>query len=111
MMVTAGRKTPSSHCSEADVDFSSVLEQLELRPVFIRNLDRKNFTMLGEDGRLYREVDTNLWMASDELPARLAYVSVGRHGGSIMLEPLFLRIGDAWYNISTGRKAPNCVLW
>ena len=109
MMVTAGRNTPLSHCHEAGVDFSRVLEQLELRPVFIRNLDRKNFTMLGEDGRLYREVDTNLWMADDEVPARLAYISVGRHGGSIMLEPLFLCVGGVWYNVLTGRKAPNCV--
>ncbi len=109
MMVTAGRNTPFSHCHEVGVEFSRALERLELCPVFIRNLDRENFTMLGEDGRLYREVDTNLWMAEDEMPARLAYLSVGRHGGSIMLEPLFLCVGDKWYNVSTGREAPSCV--
>ena len=85
------------------------LRRRKARPVFARDLDRRSSVILGDDGLRYREVDTNLWVGEADRPASLAYLSVGRHGGSIMLEPMFLLLGGVWYNVSTGRPAPMCL--
>lgn len=56
----------------------------------------------GIDGRLYREVDGNIWMplgGGDDV----AYVGTSRHGGHMTLRPLFVKVEGSWRNATTGQ--------
>jgi len=105
----ADRETPAASRNAIADGRAHTLAQLAPRPVFVENLDRKSCTMRGDDGHWYREVDTNLWVRGDEEPACVAYLSVGRHGGSIGLKPMFFLHDGVWYNVSTGQEAPACI--
>ena len=74
--------------------------------VAVRDMDQQKSLIIGVDERVYHEVATNIWAAEAERDCEVAYLGTGRHGGGIVLRPLFLKIDGAWYNASTGREAP-----
>ncbi|WP_158539764.1 hypothetical protein [Gordonibacter sp. 28C] len=72
--------------------------------VSVRDMDHERSLLIGIDDRAYREVETNIW-AAGEVPDVL-YLGTGRHGGGIVLRPLYVLADGTWLNVSTGRTAP-----
>lgn len=58
----------------------------------------------GVDGRTFREIATNIW-ANVEGGDGVVYLGTGRHGGGIVLRPLFVMLDGVWVNASTGKEA------
>ena len=63
-------------------------------------------SLLGKDGLVYHEIETNLWAAGSESECAVVYLGTGRHGDGIVLRPLFIKDGDVWRNIATNEIAP-----
>jgi len=64
----------------------------------------------GIDGNRYIEVDGNIWMAVGG-EGIVAYVGTSRHGGHMVLRPLFVKVDGAWINLVTGKARnwePSC---
>lgn len=72
----------------------------------ICDMENSGPLLTGIDGRSFYEVDTNIW-ADAEHDEGVMYLGTGRHGGGIVLRPLFVRMGDAWLNATTGKDAPS----
>ena len=68
------------------------------------DMDWEHSLLIGTDGRAYREIETNIWAAS--ATPDVLYLGTGRHGGGIVLRPLYVQICGTWLNVSTGRTAP-----
>ncbi len=67
---------------------------------------RSLHSLLGMDGLIYHEIETNLWAVSSELECTVVYLGTGRHGDGIVLRPLFIKDGEVWRNIVTNEIAP-----
>lgn len=61
--------------------------------------------LYGVDGRVFCEVETNIW-ANRNRREGVAYLGTGRHGGGIVLRPLFVEIDGEWFNATTGKPTP-----
>lgn len=77
----------------------------EYPEVPVCSMDAAQGLLHGADGGTYAEVTTNIWMRQDQ-SQRVAYLGTGRHGGGIILRPLFIREGASWKNATTGAVAP-----
>lgn len=71
--------------------------------ILIAGMDARSNVLIAADGRRFHEVNSNIWKVRGE---GAAYLGTGRHGGGITLRLLFVKDGDAWYNVETGRPAP-----
>ena len=67
------------------------------------DMDAGKLLLFDSHGTAYKEVDTNIWM---DLSGKsdVAYVGTSRHAGGVVLRPLFIRMGDEWYNAVTGHE-------
>ena len=68
----------------------------------------KGYLLRSADGRVFREIKTNIWMdaaADTRKTGNIAYLGTGRHGDVIVLRPLFINIEGEWINASTGKKS------
>ena len=76
--------------------------------VGVVDMDRAGKRLVGIDGRTYHEVGFNVWVdtALSREAADVVYLGTGRHGGGVTLRPLFYKADGAWYNFTTGRRAP-----
>ena len=58
------------------------------------------------------EIDGNVWMAVGG-EGNVAYVGTSRHGGHMVLRPLFAKVDGTWFNLVTGKERigglPGCV--
>ena len=77
--------------------------------VGVVSIDKTRGLLVGSDGRSYREWEPNTWADSGEARPQVVYLGTGRHGGGIVLRPLFVRTSDGWVNATTGRPAPDHV--
>ena len=68
--------------------------------------DDGRYILIDESGRNYKEVCTNQFVDLDG-SHDLRFLGTGRHQGGIVLRPLYGRIDGLWYNISTGKPAPD----
>ena len=73
--------------------------------VAVCDMDAKASLLIGVDGRRFKEVKTNLWMPIEGV-RDTAYLGPGRHGGGIVLKPLYVALDGSWRNVTTGREAP-----
>lgn len=71
----------------------------------ICDMDSEANVLIGPDGRAFVEVETNIWVDRDRFE-RVAYLGTGRHGGGIVLRPMFVKTEGVWKNVTTGREAP-----
>lgn len=78
-----------------------------IAPVAVIDMDRARNVLVGEDGRRYREAESNTWVAVDD--PSVVYLGTGRHGGGIVLRALYVRSGGEWVNATTGKPAPEHV--
>ncbi len=68
----------------------------------------KGYLLRSADGRVFREIKTNIWMdaaVDTRKTGNIAYLGTGRHGDVIVLRPLFINIEGEWINASTGKKS------
>lgn len=82
------------------------LDSRGIAEVPICDMDRERFLLVDFDGRRYHEVKTNLWAEADNEARDIVYLGTGRHGGGIVLKPLFVKTNGLWINATTGREAP-----
>lgn len=73
--------------------------------VAICDMDSRTQLLTGVNGCVYREINTNIWVNALEYDG-VAYLGTGRHGGGIILRPLFVESDGKWLNASTGAEAP-----
>lgn len=64
--------------------------------------------LIGANGRTYHEIETNIWADTppEEGESDVVFLGTSRHGGGIVLRPLYLCIDGTWRNATTGREAP-----
>ncbi|NTU89172.1 MAG: hypothetical protein HGA54_04595 [Actinobacteria bacterium] len=74
--------------------------------VSVCGIDSVNRVLAGEDGRAYREIETNYWASEPEETNEVAYLHSNLHHGGIVLRPMFVKIEGAWYSTTTGKAAP-----
>lgn len=84
------------------------LEACDAADVQVVSLDWACGGMVGEDGRLYREVRPGLWahFAADGSIARPfehLFVQTSFHGDGVFLRLLYRRTKEGWRNVSTGK--------
>ena len=90
----------------------SYCERAGIREVPVCGMEDMPLVLRGVDGNRYREVDGNVWMAVGGEGA-VAYVGTSRHGGHMVLRPLFVKINGEWRNLITGKARslgqPGCA--
>lgn len=74
--------------------------------VAVCGIDRERGLLLGADGQAFREWEPNTWVVAGEEHPGVVYLGTGRHGGGIVLRPLFVRDVAGWRNASTGARPP-----
>lgn len=92
---------------KAEESIGSLLQERGIGEVPICDIDRAATQLVDGEGRRYREVATNLWI--EAVPGTffdVVYLGTGRHGGGIVLRPLFAKEDGRWRNVSTGALAP-----
>ena len=74
--------------------------------IYIKGIDKEAHQLIDADGRRFEEIETNIW-GETGIAREILYLGTGRHGGGVMLRPLFLRTsGGTWLNSTTGKVAP-----
>ena len=90
----------------------SYCEQMGICEVPVCGMDDAPLVLHGVDGNRYIEIDGNVWMAVGG-EGSVAYVGTSRHGGHMVLRPLFVKVDDTWLNLVTGKvrnwDSPGCV--
>lgn len=81
---------------------------VKIAEVAVRDIDVERNVLIGVDGRSYVEAEPNTWV-SETGDHDVAYLGTGRHGGGIVLRPLFVRCAGMWLNTSTGKPAPSNI--
>lgn len=94
-----------SHLSAVRVAQPAKTRARAVAEVAVCDMDAKASLLIGVDGRRFEEVKTNLWMPV-EGARDTAYLGTGRHGGGIVLKPLYVALDGSWRNVTTGREAP-----
>ncbi len=98
------------------VDYAQVArsycEQAGIREVPVCGMEDMPLVLRGVDGNWYTEIDGNIWMAVGG-EGTVAYVGTSRHGGHMVLRPLYVRIDGTWRNLMTGKARswdePGCA--
>ncbi len=77
--------------------------------VGVVDMDGSKKQLVGADGKVYHEIDFNVWADVDlsRRDVEVVYLGTGRHGGGVTLRPLFFKEDGIWYNFTTGREAPD----
>ena len=78
-------------------------ERRGITEVPVVGMDDMPLVLHGTDGKSYMEVDGNVWMALGD-SHEVAYVGTSRHGGHMVLRPLFVKLDGVWRNSTTGRE-------
>ena len=90
----------------------SYCERAGIREVPVCGSDDMPLVLHGVDGNRYIEIDGNVWMAVGG-EGTVAYVGTSRHGGHMVLRPLFAKVDGTWFNLVTGKVRigglPGCV--
>ena len=90
----------------------SYCEQMGFREVPVCGMEDMPLVLRGVDGNRYIEVDGNVWMAVGG-EGDVAYVGTSRHGGHMVLRPLYVMVDGMWRNLVTGKTrswdAPGCA--
>ena len=93
----------------------SYCEQAGIGEVPVCGMEELPLVLRGVDGNRYTEVDGNIWMAIGG-EGSVAYVGTSRHGGHMVLRPLYVMVDGVWRNLITGKArswdkpgcAPSC---
>ena len=80
----------------------SYCEQAGIGEVPVCGMEDMPLVLRGVDGNRYTEVDSNIWMAVGG-EGIVAYVGTSRHGGHMVLRPLYVMIDGMWRNLITGK--------
>lgn len=87
-------------------------EQVGVGEVPVCGMEEMPLVLRGVDGNRYIEVDSNVWMAVGG-KGSVAYVGTSRHGGHMVLRPLYAKIDGMWRNLITGKarnwESPGCA--
>lgn len=68
----------------------------------VASMAKNSAFLLDPEGRMFQEVNSNIWMQPH---ANAAYLGTSRHGGGMVLRLMFVKIDDEWINATTGREA------
>ena len=80
----------------------------EFPEVAVCDIDAPGNRLIGADGRSSAEADPNTWVPETGF-RDVVYLGTGRHGGGVVLRPLFVKRAGVWINVSTGKPAPSGV--
>lgn len=83
----------------------------DMGDVYVRDIDKVLNHLMDARGRRFAEMGANVWGKVGARDRAILYCGTGRHGGGVMLRPLFLRVDEGtWLNATTGRPAPTSLL-
>lgn len=71
--------------------------------IAVADMDYHLSELTGVDGSRFYEITSNLWARFGEDPLQVVYLGTGRHGGGIVLRPLYVCSPDGWINVSSGK--------
>lgn len=72
--------------------------------IAVADMDYQLSELTGVDGSRFYEITSNLWARFGENPPCVVYLGTGRHGGGIVLRPMYVRSSDgSWINTSSGK--------
>ena len=80
----------------------SFCERNGIGEVPICGMEDMPLVLRGVDGNRYTEVDGNVWMAIGGNGV-VAYIGTSRHGGHMVLRPLFVKVDGVCRNLITGK--------
>ena len=80
----------------------SYCEQLGIGEVPVCDMEEMPLVLRGVDGNRYAEVDCNIWMVIGG-EGDVAFVGTSRHGGHMVLRPLYVMVDGMWRNLMTGK--------